>query len=221
MDANYNLGGLINRIKARLKDADYSDSDITQFINDAYFDILGEEHYQFLEKHYISFTQTGGIVLLPKDFQTTIHLTASDDHGMRRLEYIDSRRFFNAPKGSALKHYKYTVFANKLYYDVPNIDDGETQNDDEHFYTLDLHYLAKPLPLSDATDVPVIPYEFGEALLLGALSRAEQLRDNFDFAQIYDNKREDLLTNMKLRYCPRQLEGENRAKLPVFQRLRH
>lgn len=221
MDANYNLGGLINRVKARLKDADYSDSDITQFINDAYFDILGEEHYQFLEKHYISYTQTGGIVLLPKDFQTTIHLTASDDHGMRRLEYIDSRRFFNAPKGSALKHYKYTVFANKLYYDVPSIDDGETQNDDEHFYTLDLHYLAKPLPLSDATDVPVIPYEFGEALLLGALSRAEQLRDNFDFAQIYDNKREDLLTNMKLRYCPRQLEGENRAKLPVFQRLRH
>ena len=221
MDANYNLSGLINRIKARLKDADYSDSDITQFINDAYFDILGEEHYQFLEKHYISYTQTGGIVLLPKDFQTTIHLTASDDHGMRRLEYIDSRRFFNAPKGSALKHYKYTVFANKLYYDVPSIDDGETQNDDEHFYTLDLHYLAKPLPLSDATDVPVIPYEFGEALLLGALSRAEQLRDNFDFAQIYDNKREDLLTNMKLRYCPRQLEGENRAKLPVFQRLRH
>ena len=52
MDANYNLSGLTDRIKARLKDAQYSDSDIQQFINDSYFDILGDTAYQFLEKMY-------------------------------------------------------------------------------------------------------------------------------------------------------------------------
>jgi hypothetical protein len=75
--------------------------------------------------------------------------------------------------------------------------------------------------LAQPTDKPVIPYEYGEALLLGALARAEQLRDNFDYAQIYENKKEELITNMKERYCPRQQEGENRAKLPVFQKTRY
>ena len=38
MDSNYNLGGLTNRMKARLKDAEYDETDIVQFLNDAYFD---------------------------------------------------------------------------------------------------------------------------------------------------------------------------------------
>ena len=88
-------------------------------------------------------------------------------------------------------------------------------------YEVTLYYLAKPLPLSESTDIPVIPYEFGEILVMGALARAERLRDNFDYAAIYENKYDELVTNMKLRYCPRQLTGENRAKLPVAERLRH
>lgn len=221
MDSNYNLGGLTSRIKARLKDADYSDSDIAQFLNDAYFDILGEGHYQFLEKRYRTTTQQSGILLLPRDFQTVIHLTADDGKGKWALHYLDDRDFFNSKKGASVKNFTYTIFGKELYYDLPNIEDNEDADGSENFYNLDLFYLAKPVALVNETDKPVIPAEFGEALLLGALARAEQTRDNFDYAQIYENKKEDLVLNMKQRYCPRQLEGENRAHLPVFQRLRH
>lgn len=220
MDANYNLSGLTDRIKARLKDAQYSDTDIQQFINDAYFDILGDSAYQFLERCYKATTQQGDSLLLPPDFQSVIHFTSNIDHGKHPFRYVDSRQFFDNKKDSSINNYTYTIFGNKLIYSLPNVSDEE-EDGEEKFYELDLYYLAKPRTLVNSTDVPVIPYEFGEALLLGALARAEQLRDNFDYAQIYENKKEEIVTNMKIRYCPRQQEGENRAKLPVFQMLRH
>lgn len=221
MDANYNLSGLTDRIKARLKDAQYSDTDIQQFINDAYFDILGDTAYQFLEKAYRASTQDGGPMFLPPDYQTLIHLTATKDHNKHALRYIPSRQFFNTGKNASVKNYTYTIFGNQLYYSLPDIEGELDEEGDEKFYTLDLYYLARPKMLVQPTDKPVIPYEYGEALLLGALARAEQLRDNFDYAQIYENKKEELITNMKERYCPRQQEGENRAKLPVFQKTRY
>ena len=221
MDANYNLSGLTDRIKARLKDAQYSDSDIQQFINDSYFDILGDTAYQFLEKMYRATTQEGGPLLLPPDYQTLIHLTASKDGNKYPLRYLPSRQFFDTEKNASVKNYTYTIFGNNLFYSLPDISDELDEDGDEKFYTLDLYYLARPKMLVADTDKPVIPYEYGEALVLGALARAEQLRDNFDYAQIYENKKEELITNMKERYCPRQQEGANRAKLPVFQPLRH
>ena len=221
MDANYNLSGLTDRIKARLKDAQYSDTDIQQFINDAYFDILGDTAYQFLEKAYRASTQDGGPMFLPPDYQTLIHLTATKDHNKHALRYIPSRQFFDTGKNASVKNYTYTIFGNQLYYSLPDIEGELDEEGDEKFYTLDLYYLARPKMLVQPADKPVIPYEYGEALLLGALARAEQLRDNFDYAQIYENKKEELITNMKERYCPRQQEGENRAKLPVFQKTRY
>ena len=221
MDANYNLSGITDRIKARLKDAQYSDTDIQQFINDAYFDILGDTAYQFLEKAYRASTQDGGPMFLPPDYQTLIHLTATKDHNKHALRYIPSRQFFDTGKNASVKNYTYTIFGNQLYYSLPDIEGELDEEGDEKFYTLDLYYLARPKMLVQPTDKPVIPYEYGEALLLGALARAEQLRDNFDYAQIYENKKEELITNMKERYCPRQQEGENRAKLPVFQKTRY
>ena len=75
--------------------------------------------------------------------------------------------------------------------------------------------------LVNDTDKPLIPYEFGEILVLGALARCERRRDNFDYAGVYEAKMDELVTNMKLRYCPRQLANENRAKLPVIVKTRH
>lgn len=219
MDANYNLSGLTERIKARLKDAEYSDADIQQFINDAYFEILGDTAYQFLEKIYRATTQEGGPLLLPPDYQTLIHLTAKLDKTKQALRYIPSRQFFDSGRDASIKNYTYTIFGNQLFYGLPDVSDDDI--DGEKFYTLDLYYLAKPKMLVQPTDKPVIPYEYGEALVLLAQARAEQLRDNFDYAQIYENKADELITSMKERYCPRQQEGANRAKLPVYLKTRY
>ena len=53
-----------------------------------------------------------------------------------------------------------------------------------------------------------------EALILGALARAEEVRDNYDYAQLYRNQQDQILTNMKLRYGPGNLSVKNVARLP-------
>lgn len=221
MDANYNLSGLINRIKVRLDDEEYPDTTITQFLNDALFDALGEAHYQFLEKIYKATTQAPGVLPLPRNYQTLVTMTAKIDNNVWPFEYMDYKAFLNREKGDGVKNYRFTIYGDQLFYDVPDVTNDEYEDGEERFYEITLYYLAKPLPLENSTDVPIIPYEFGELLVMGALARAERLRDNFDYAAIYENKYDELVTNMKLRYCPRQASYENRAKLPVAERLRH
>lgn len=221
MDANYNLSGLINRIKVRLDDEEYPETTITEFLNDALFDALGEAHYQFLEKVYKAATQAPGVLPLPRDYQTIITMTAKIDKNIWPFEYMDYKDFLALDKDNGAKNYRFTVFGGNLLYTVPDVTDSEYEDGEERFYDLTVYYLAKPLPLVNNTDVPIIPYEFGEVLVMGALARAERLRDNFDYAEIYANKYDELVTNMKLRYCPRQASNENRAHLPVAERLRH
>ena len=215
MDSNYNLGGLIARIKEKLDDQEFPDETITQFLNDAYFDIVGDEEYQFLEQIYCATTQGSDILPLPRNFQSLFTLTAKNERGIFPLGYMSKEEFFALDKDDGQKSYKYTIFGNQLFYSLPNIENDKTPTGEDKFYELSLFYLAKPLPMSSSSDVPLIPYEFGETLVLGALARCERRRDNFDYAGVYENKLDELITNMKLRYCPRQLANENRAKLPV------
>ena len=218
MDSNYNLGGLIARIKTKLDDQEFPDETITQFLNDAYFDVLGDEEYQFLEKIFKAATQGSDILPLPSNFQSLFTLVAKGEQGLMPLEYMPKEDFFALAKDDSRKNYKYTIFGNQLFYGLPNIENDKTPNGDEKFYELSLYYLAKPRAMVSETDKPLIPAEFGEILVLGALARCEQRRDNFDYAGIYEAKMDELVTNMKLRYCPRQLTNANRAKLPVIIR---
>lgn len=218
MDSNYNLGGLKARIKTKLDDQEFPDETITQFLNDAYFDVLGDEEYQFLEQIYKASTQGSDILPLPSNFQSLFTLVAKDEHGLMPLEYMPKEDFFALAKDDSRKNYKYTIFGNQLFYGLPNIENDKTPTGDDKFYELSLYYLAKPRAMASETDKPLIPAEFGEILVLGALVRCEQRRDNFDYAGIYEAKMDELVTNMKLRYCPRQLTNANRAKLPVIIR---
>ena len=108
------------------------------------------------------------------------------------------------------KHtFVYTIFANTLFYRLRH------DPDDEGFEVTHL-YLTNPLPLVNNSDITPIPPQYIEALILGAMSRAEEIRDNFDFAQIYRNQQDQILTNMKVRYATGTVTPESRAKLPYF-----
>ena len=215
MDSTYNLGGLIARVKTRLDDQSYNEDTITQFLNDAYLETLGEAHYQFLEKSYRSAAQKAGVLPLPRNFQSCANFTAKLNKNLWRFHYMPYEEFLSLPKEGGLKDFKYTIFGDQLFFCVPNIEHNLTEDGEEQFYNLTLYYLAKPTMLVNATDKPLLPYEYGEILVLGALARCERLRDNFDYAAIYENKRDELITNLKMRYCPRNLDNANRGRLPV------
>lgn len=210
MDADYNLGNLVSEIKDELQDESYTDGRIIRYINQTYFEVFGELPYNFFEKLYKYETIDSGELQLPNDFQSVIRLVVEKEKMKMPLKYMAPREYFAAKKG--MKIYRYTQIGSSIQFCLPK--EFECDGDDEtpdQFYTVKLYYEAKPVKLENDTDVPLIPSEYGEIFILGALVRAERRRGNYDFAQIFDNHKNELITNMAMRYGPRQLEGENRA----------
>lgn len=218
MDANYNLGTLVSDIKDELQDESYNESRIIRYINQAYFEVFGEVPYNFFEKVYKYETIDSGELQVPRDFQSVIRLVVEKDKMKMPLTYVAPREYFAEYDG--MKVYQYTLIGNQIHFHLPdefNCDDDDLVPDE--FYTVKLYYEAKPVALAESTDVPLIPSEYGEILVLGALARAERRRGNYDFAQIYENRENELITNMAMRYGPRQLEMGNRSYSPVTVRI--
>ena len=148
-----------------------------------------------------------GEISLPMLYGGTFYIYAKKEKQPREeLKYIPIEEYFTNTK---MHTFVYTVFANTLFYRLRN-DPDDTGFEITHLY------LENPLPLVKDTDRTPIPPQYIEALVLGALARAEEMRDNFDFAQIYRNEQDQILTNMKLRYGPGNLTAKNCAKLPYF-----
>lgn len=218
MDADYNLGTLVSEVKDELQDESYDDSRIIRYINQTYFETFGEVPYSFFEKTYKYETIDSGEMQVPKDFQSAIRIVVERDKMKMPLKYLAPEKYFAAYEGQ--KVYRYTQIGNTIHFYLPK--EYECDGDDvvpDEFYTIKLYYEAKPVKLVNPTDVPLIPAEYGEILVLGALVRAERRRGNYDFAQIFDNHKAELITNMAMRYGPRNLDLGNRALPPVNIRI--
>ena len=74
---NYTFGNLVRRVKTRLNDEEFSDDIIKDFINEAQFEILGEEKHTFLEKvDEIDVSPSETELDLPRDYQSTFMVFA-------------------------------------------------------------------------------------------------------------------------------------------------
>jgi hypothetical protein len=69
---------------------------------------------------------------------------------------------------------------------------------------MEIDYLITPVELVDDSDVPEIPQEFQEILVLGALVRALEVNDDNDIAQYQQGKKNLLVQAMLKRLAPQQ-----------------
>ena len=204
---NYTLENLISILRKRLQDEEFDSDTLTIFLNESLNEILGEDKYPFMQRIDRYTADEKGEIFLPLGYGGTFYIYARKEKEPRQeLKYISPEEYFNNTKAHT---FVYTIFANTIFYRLRN------DPDDTGFDILHL-YLANPLPLVKSTDITPIPPQYIEALILGAMARAEEIRDNFDFAQIYRNQQDQILTNMKLRYGPGNLTAQNTAKLPYF-----
>lgn len=204
---DYTLGNLKHILRTRLQDEEFDGDTLTLFLNQAQDEILGEDKYPFMQKvdEYTALYE--GELSLPFAYAGTFKIYAQGKKEPRRgLQYIAPEEFFENTEARTMV---WTKYGDKIFYRLFKSPQEDT------FRIIHL-YLINPKPLVKDTDKSPIPAQYIEALLLGALYRAEQLRDNFDYAQIYANQQDQILTNMKLRYGPGNLTAENRAKLPYF-----
>lgn len=203
----YTLQKVESILRTRLQDDEYDEYALRIFINDSLHEILGEDKYPFMQRIDNYTADENGEVNLPPFYGGTFYIYAKKDGQPRReLNYISPEEFFNNTKEHQMV---YTVFANTLFYRI-------FKDTDNNGFEITHLYLANPGTVENSQDLVIFPPQYIEALILGALARAEQRRDNFDYAQIYRNEQDQILTNMKLRYGPGNLTAQNRAKLPYF-----
>lgn len=212
---DYTLNSLINILRKRLQDEEFDSELLKVFINNAINEILGEDKYPFMERIDTYTANAKGEINLPLGYSQTFYLYANKDGQQRtEIKYISPEEFFDRTSQHQMV---WTKFANTIFYKLRL---NKEPNAECPFYyegwNITHLYLANPVPLKDDTDVPPIPVQYMEAIILGAMARAEEYRDNFDYSQIYRNEQDQILTNMKLRYGPGNLTAKNRAKLPFF-----
>lgn len=204
---DYTLETLIGIIRRRLQDEEFDAETLRIFLNESLNEILGEDKYPFMQRIDKYIADEKGEISFPIGYAGTFYIYAKKEHEPReKLEYVSPEEYFENTKRHT---FVYTTFANTIFYRLRN------DPDDKGFEITHL-YLINPLPLVKDTDRTPIPPQYIEALVLGAMARAEEIRDNFDFAQIYRNQQDQILTNMKVRYSTGNLTPESRAKLPYF-----
>lgn len=182
----YNLEQVRDRvINGKLDDPTYDAEIVDQFINDAQREIFNTHELPFMEKVFDGQLPAGGVTFeFPDDFQTTQSLKLTSPDGATRnitglyMKFNDFNRSYTVPENNeAGAPTQWTMHNNKIYLSRPT----------DQSYILQLWYLKTPDLLEDDADVPEVPEEFSEALVLGAYYRVLERNEDFDLAAFIKN----------------------------------
>lgn len=183
---SYNLTGIRQRVlDDKLDDTTFSAAIVDNFINDTQRSIFNQYELPFMEKTFIgNLAEGGSIFTFPADFQMVQSLKVTDPSDNKRdiTNMFMPFRMFNeaypVPEDNTADiPLQWTLHGNKLYFSRPT----------DQVYTLELYYIKKADTLSDDADVPELPAEFEELLVLGAYIRVLERNEDFDLAAYYKN----------------------------------
>ncbi len=210
----FTLGGIADKVRYRIRDSGYAATEIINYVNDTQNDIFNEYRLPFMEttQDYTLNIGTADITNgsdLPTNFVSPILLLLTTNGYEKRLQFRDVREMdelhpdyeaSSTPNGTPTDAYKY----------------GETIKvypEPDQAYTVTLRYFKKPTLLSSDSDVPELPSEFEEMLVLGASYRILQVKDNYDQAAILQNKYDELLDKLVAKY------SRNQTGMPTIMRI--
>jgi len=186
-------------VQNKLDDSGFSSTILTDFANDTQREVFNSKFFQFMEAT-ADFTLTPGsadIGTLPTDLQLPINLRVTSPSSMAMvLEPLSADKYdelYNSnailAQGTPIQWYPYASTIS--VYPIPN-----------SAITLTLRYYKVPTELTNTTDVPEIPVEFQEILVLGMYKRALEYNDSFDQSAYITVKMDKLLEDMARRYSP-------------------
>jgi hypothetical protein len=200
-------GGIVTRVQQRVRDTGYSSTEIKGYLNDTQNDVFNEYRLPFMETtHDYTFTVGVSDITngsgLPTDYVQAIDLFLTTAGQERVIPYRDIREIdantpdptdtTTHPAGSSTEWY--------MYARTPRVNPTP-----DLAYTATLRYYKRPTLLSSDSDVPSLPSEFEELLVVGAAYRVLQAKDQYDQAAILQNKYDELLDKLVLRYTQTQV----------------
>lgn len=203
----YTLGDITTKVQQRIRDNAFSTGEITNYLNDTLNDIYNEYRLPFMQDtaDYLTTAEDPDItsgVGLPAFFSQAINLTALGSGYAGVIPYIDYDvldEMYPNPIDTGIQpagrpQYWYMYGQEIFLFPVP--DAG---------YGLRLRYYKHPAMLSSPADEPALPDEFEEILILGASYRIMQVKDNYDQAAVLENKYDELLQKLVVRYSVPQV----------------
>lgn len=192
----YNLGTTVTRVQQRIRDTGYSSSEIKSYINDTQYDVYNEYRLRFMEdtQAYTLAVGTADITNgsgLPTNYVQAMDLIISIGTGSK-LEYVDAKDIVDTTTSGTPNCWY--IYENTIkVHPIPST-----------AYTVTLRYYKKPTELSADADVPEIPIEFNELLVVGAAYRVMQVKDNYDQAGVLQNKYDEILQKLVNKYSQSQ-----------------
>lgn len=201
---SYILSDIRTKVRTRIGDTTYDSSAITNFLNDTQNDIFNQYQLPFMEAVQ-GYTLTSGNADitagngLPDDFVTALDLMLTGTgynklltpRDVRHVDYEDPDYEAQAA-GTPNEWFKYA-------------DTIRVIPEPDRAYTVSLRYYKRPTLLSADADVPSLPAEFEEALVLGASYRILQVKDNYDQAGVLENKFMELVVKLNTKYSRAQV----------------
>lgn len=213
----FTLGDIVTRVQQRIRDTGYSTTEIKNYINDTQRDVFNEYRLPFMQtsQNYTLDTSTSDITNgsgLPSSFVQAIKLvvtTAGREQDIPWIDYKELLANFPDPDDTTKHPAGEPRFAYKLGTTI------RVYPKPDQAYTTTLYYFKEPTALSADADVPEIPSEFEELLIIGAAYRVLQVKDNYDQAAILENKYMELLDKLVARYSQTQVGSPTLMRLNV------
>lgn len=200
---SYTLGGITTKVQQRIRDTGYSSSEIHNYINDAQRDVFNEYRLPFMQATQ-AYTVTIGAsditngLGLGTNFVQAIDLTytSAGEKTIPHKEFseIDSDADDTTAHPAGEPQYWYKYGNTIRVFPVPST-----------AYTVTLRYYKTPTELTADADIPEIPSEFEEILVVGAAYRVMQVKDNYDQAGVLENKYSELVQKLVMRYSQAQI----------------
>lgn len=196
---SYNLGTIIGKVQNKLDDSGFSSTMLTDFANDTQRELFNSKFFKFMEAATTLAVTAGteSIGTLPTDMQLVRDLRITVPAALggilqpMAVEVFDTMLSSNITgvQGAPTQWYMYDDTIN--LYPIPSTD-----------ITVAMRYWKVPTELTTSTDVPEIPAEFQEILVLGMYKRALEYNDSFDQSAFITVQMEKLIDDMSRRYTP-------------------
>lgn len=204
---DFNLSSLRKQVQIdKLDDEEFDADVIDDFINYTLMDIWNTYELPFQEKIFSGTILAGSTMFkLPKDLALLQSTTLAGvphfhDHKMVWRDFIQSNSDAqNQEPGAPVR---WTLYAGNVLLDRPTDVD----------YNMIMYYIKKPDMLTQDTDVPELPSEFAELIVLGAYLRVLKRNEDFDLAQYVESEYNTQIGNLVNRYGFREASGPIKMK---------
>ena len=203
---SYNLASIRNRVLVdKLDDEDFDVDVLTNFINDAQRDIFSEYELPFTEKIFTGDLPAGAHMFqFPEDVSQIQSIQVVDGSGRsvdikdKFLTFREFNKWYANPSVNQVGPVRYwTLYGGKMIVSRPIDTD----------YNMTIFYNKVPKLLTDDLDVPEVPEEFEEALVLGAYYRVQLREGDSDEALLTKSEYQRKLEQMVARYGFRMSAG--------------